>query len=97
MLKIQKERKKVTGAASEILLSRLNRRCPATMLAASRTERVMGRIASLIDSMNTIKKERLIGVPNGVRWQNMLFVKFSHPYSMYISHRGRLSLREITK
>lgn len=48
--------------------SRDNSRCPAIMLAASRTARVMGRMRSLIVSMITINGIKGAGVPWGVRW-----------------------------
>lgn len=42
-------------------------RCPAIMLAARRTERVMGRIMLLMISMITIKGIRTGGVPEGTK------------------------------
>jgi len=43
-------------------------RCPATMLADKRIDRVIGRIIDLIISIITIKFIRLVGVPDGVKW-----------------------------
>lgn len=48
--------------------SRDNSKCPAIMLAVSRTAKVMGRMRSLIVSMITIKGIRGAGVPWGVIW-----------------------------
>lgn len=42
------------------------KRCPATMLADSRTDKVMGRIMFLTISMITMKFIRGVGVPIGV-------------------------------
>ena len=44
------------------------RRCPAIILAANRTARVIGRIRDLIISMQTINGTKTIGVPSGTRW-----------------------------
>jgi hypothetical protein len=46
---------------------RFNNKCPAIMLAASRTERVIGRIIFLTSSINTIKGIRTGGVPDGTK------------------------------
>lgn len=43
------------------------RRCPATMLAANRTDRVIGRIKFLTSSIITIKGIRAVGVPSGIK------------------------------
>lgn len=53
---------------------RESRRCPAIMLAVSRTAKVMGRISSLIVSMITIRGINGAGVPWGVRWVIRSFV-----------------------
>jgi hypothetical protein len=49
------------------LLNRVSRRCPAIILAASRTERVIGRIMFLISSIITMKGINGAGVPKGTR------------------------------
>lgn len=48
-------------------LNKVNRRCPATILAAKRTDRVIGRIRFLVSSITTIKGIKAIGVPRGTR------------------------------
>jgi hypothetical protein len=58
---------KSVGMASDIPLSNLRRRCPATILAVKRTERVIGRIRFLMVSIKTIKNDSPIGVPSGTR------------------------------
>jgi hypothetical protein len=44
------------------------RRCPATIFAISRMDRVMGRMMFLVISINTIKFMSGVGVPRGTRW-----------------------------
>ena len=46
-------------------------RCPAIILAVSRTHRVMGRITLLVSSINTMKFIRAKGVPCGRRCDSM--------------------------
>jgi len=48
-------------------------KCPAIMLAVNRITRVIGRIISLIVSINTIKGKviRIKGVPQGVRCEHI--------------------------
>jgi len=46
-------------------------RCPATMFAISRTDRVIGRIKFLIDSIKTINGIRAPGVPEGTMCANI--------------------------
>jgi len=43
-------------------------RCPATMLAVNRTDRVIGRIKLLVISISTIKFISIDGVPIGTKW-----------------------------
>lgn len=50
------------------------RRCPATIFAINRTERVIGRIMFLIDSIRTIKGMRADGVLWGTIWANIWLV-----------------------
>jgi len=42
-------------------------KCPATILAISRTDRVRGRITFLMDSIITINGIKIIGVPVGTK------------------------------
>jgi len=53
------------------LPSRVNSKCPAIMLAASRIAKVPGRITFLTVSINTINIIKGPGVPCGTRWVNM--------------------------
>ena len=54
------------------LFTNLINRCPATMLAAKRTERVIGRIKFLTSSIKTISGIKGAGVPDGTRWDKNL-------------------------
>jgi len=49
------------------LPNRVRRRCPATILAAKRTERVKGRMTLLTISINTINGIKAGGVPKGTK------------------------------
>jgi hypothetical protein len=49
------------------LVSKDINKCPATMFAASRTDKVIGRIMILVNSINTMKFIKGTGVPCGVR------------------------------
>jgi hypothetical protein len=50
------------------LLIKLIKRCPATMLAARRTDNVIGRIKFLTSSIITIRGIKAPGVPVGTKW-----------------------------
>ena len=50
----------------------VNKRCPATILAANRIDKVNGRIIFLTDSITTITGIKNLGVPIGTKWQNKL-------------------------
>jgi hypothetical protein len=54
------------------LFTNLINKCPATILAARRTDRVMGRIKFLTNSIKTIRGIRAAGVPDGTRWERKL-------------------------
>jgi hypothetical protein len=49
-------------------------RCPATILAARRTDSVIGRIKFLTSSITTIKGIRTLGVPDGTKCAKNLFI-----------------------
>lgn len=58
----------INSSVSEI------RMCPATILAVSRTDRVMGRIALLVSSIITISGIRALGVPRGTKCASVFLV-----------------------
>lgn len=61
-------------------------KCPAIMFALKRIERVIGRIKSLISSINTIKGIKIDGVPRGVKWVIISEKKLNHPKIIIPSH-----------
>ena len=81
------------GREFPVFPNRVKRRCPAIILAASRTAKVPGRIIFLIVSIQTMKGIKIAGVPWGTRWANICCVWLIHPYSIKDNHRGRASLR----
>jgi len=54
-------------------------KCPAIKFAVSRTDKVIGRIRFLTNSINTINIIRELGVPWGTKWDNIIFVFFIQP------------------
>ena len=62
-------RQEIIGQEQEgpCLLSRASKRCPAIILAAKRTDRVIGRIRLLTTSIKTIKGIKRGGVPRGTK------------------------------
>lgn len=67
-------------------LSSLKSRCPATIFAESRIERVIGRIIFLVNSIKTIKFISAPGVPVGTVWASICFVLFSQPKIIIAIH-----------
>lgn len=65
------------------------RRCPATIFAVSRIERVIGRIINLINSIKTIKGIKIVGVFDGVRCVNMWLEKLIQPNNIILIHKIR--------
>lgn len=66
--------------------SKVIRRCPATILADSRIDRVIGRIIALIVSIITIKFIKALGVPSGVKWIIIELNWFFQPNIIVVSH-----------
>lgn len=69
-------------------------KCPAIMLAVSRTASDVGRIILLIDSIITINGIKIDGVPMGTRWQNIWLVLFIHPNNIKANHLDRAIVNE---
>lgn len=67
-------------------LSNLIRRCPATMLADSRTDRVIGRIRFLTSSIRTMKFISMVGVPKGTICDIICFGNVNHPMIRVLIH-----------
>lgn len=66
-------------------------KCPAIIFAVRRILSVIGRISNLIDSINTIKGINNVGVPDGVKWANIIFVWLIQLKSIIPIHIGRES------
>lgn len=66
---------------------------PATILAINRTAKVRGRITFLMDSINTIKGIRRLGVLWGTKWANMCLVLLIHPKNINLIHSGKLKVK----
>lgn len=64
------------------------RRCPAVMLAVSRTARATGWINRLIVSIITSMGMRKMGVPWGRKWARAAFVLWRKPMNTVPAHRG---------
>lgn len=67
----------------------VSKRCPETILAINRILSVRDRITFLINSINTINLIKGIGVPEGTKWLNILFVNFVHPKIINPIHIGK--------
>jgi len=59
----------------EKLDNKLINKWPATMLADSRMDRVIGRIKFLTSSIKTMKFISSFGVPNGVIWATIVLIE----------------------
>lgn len=70
-------------------LRRIIKRWPAVILAVKRTERVIGRIILLIDSINTINGIKMKGVLKGIKCVNICWVFLIQPKIIKVSHKGR--------
>lgn len=69
---------------SEKFPSKLISKCPATIFADKRTDKVIGRIKLLINSIITINGISITGVPKGTKWDNICLKLLIHP--MRIKH-----------
>lgn len=76
---------------------RLISKCPATILADSRTERVMGRIMFLTNSIITMKFISWIGVPDGTICAIIEEKFLVHPKIMKDIHSVRAIVNEIDR
>jgi len=97
IIKMKEVEKKYIGIFSLISLKRESKRCPAIILAANRTDKVIGRIIFLVVSMNTIKTLNKRGVPLGIKCENILLVKLIQPNSINVNQRGRAKFKVIER
>jgi hypothetical protein len=72
-------------------------KCPAIILAVSRTASEIGRIILLINSINTINGISIVGVPIGTICINILFVLLIQPYNIIDIQIVDAILKETTK
>lgn len=63
-------------------------RCPAVMLAVSRTPKANGRIRMLMVSIIIIKGTSIVGDPSGSIWAREIDGFFVIPVIMVASHNG---------
>jgi len=63
-----------------------NKRCPAIILAASRTAKVIGRIKELIISIHTMNGTNTTGVPSGTKWAIAAEKFFTNLYLIIPAH-----------
>jgi hypothetical protein len=63
-------------------------RWPAIIFAINRTARAPGRIMFLMVSMQTINGISIAGVPDGMRWANIIWVLLIHPNNIRLTQRG---------
>jgi len=77
--------------------TKLINKWPATILAARRTDRVIGRIKFLTSSITTISGIRTSGVPAGTKWAKNLFMALNiNPISIKIHTQTAIpSVKEI--
>ena len=85
------------GALTPWDLSKVSSKWPATMLAVKRTERVIGRIRELTNSINTIKGIKRGGVPTGTKWASMLLGTVFQAITMCPNQRGRAKATQKVK
>lgn len=72
-------------------------KCPATKLAASRTERVRGRIKFLTNSIKTITGIKAYGVPRGTKCAKNSPEFNTILHKKYLNHLARAKLTEKDK
>lgn len=77
------------GKEKGIEVRRWISKCPLIILADNRTDKVIGRIKFLIDSIITIKKVKIIGDPRGTKWVIILLNDVIHPFSIKVNQRGK--------
>lgn len=87
----------VAGEDSRNLPNSLINKCPATIFAESRTDRVIGRIEFLIISIITIKFISWVGVPVGTICAIIVEKFLAHPNNMKANHILKARVNEKDK
>ena len=75
----------------------VNNKCPATILAAKRIDKVIGRIMFLTVSIITIIGIKKEGVPSGTKWANKLLYWKIIENSIVPNQIGKANTRVIDK
>jgi hypothetical protein len=75
------------------ILVKVSKICPAVMFAHNRTDRVIGRISCLTDSINTINWESIIGVERGTKCLKKLLMLCTLIYKMVLAQNGRARVK----
>ena len=87
----------INGEERQKFPKRLISKCPATIFADKRTERVIGRIMFLTNSIRTIKFISWKGVPEGTIWAIIDEKFLDHPNIIKESHMVKAVVKEIDK
>lgn len=77
------------------LPNNVNKRCPAIIFAARRTDKVIGRMILLTSSIKTIKGINTGGVPEGTKWARNSVRLFVNLNIIKATQRGRAKERVI--
>lgn len=75
--------------------SKLINKCPATIFADKRTDKVIGRIKLLMISIITIKGISRIGVPRGTKWDSMCLKLLIQPMIINLIQHNKEEEKEI--
>ena len=81
----------ITNKEDLRLITELNKtrsKWPATIFAANRTAKVIGRIKELTSSTKTIKGKRALGVFKGTRCAKVWLGVLAHALNVYPTHKG---------
>lgn len=84
---------KIVDREFPVFPNNVNNKCPAIILAESRTAKVPGRIIFLIVSIITIKGINTPGVPWGTRCANICLVLLIHPNNIKLNQRGKANVK----
>ena len=82
---------------SDLHLIKLRSKCPAVILAANRTLKVIGRIIILKVSIRTINLIKIIGVPLGTRCLRFFFKLLVTPIIKIENQKGKAKDKENNK
>lgn len=75
------------------ILVKVSKICPAVMFAHNRTDRVIGRISCLMDSINTMNCESIRGVDSGTKCLKKLLILCVMLYNTVLIQNGRARVK----